>query len=209
MHYMLQWPRMQEYVTAAVSLRKYPQGDSDGRYVLFTERFGKMAGRTKSSRKITSKLAPHLEPGTLLKVRFVEVHGTQIIDALKERNAGLPFTALDRLAMMLPDGQPEPELWRMVIEGRFSWHAALAVLGWDPEDAVCGACGIRPGAYFYISRQDFFCASCVRKLPSIMRQNAVISLHVPLQSERNMDEQGKSEFAPNGPIQDRSEDAGI
>ncbi len=199
---------MQEYVTAAVSLRKYSQGDLDGRYILFTERFGRMAGKAKSSRKITSKLAPHLEPGTLLKVRFVEAHGTQIIDALKERNADLSLRDLDHLAMVLPEGQPEPEIWRMVIEGRFSWRAALAVLGWDPEDAVCGACGVRQGAFFYIPRQDFFCAICVRKLPSITRQNAVLSLHVPLQPERHMDEQGKSQSSPRSPIEGRGTEAG-
>lgn len=169
---------MQEYVTPAVSLRKYSQGDLDGRYTLFTERFGRMTGKAKSSRKITSKLAPHLEPGTMLRVRFIEAHGTQIIDALKEGSVPLSLMDLHFLGMLLPEGQPEPELWRMIAEGRFSWTAALTVLGWDPEDARCASCGTRKGMHFYIPRQEFFCDLCIRKLPLKTRQGAVISLHV-------------------------------
>lgn len=172
--------RMQEYVTSAVSLRKYPQGDLDGRYTLFTERFGRMTGKAKSSRKITSKLAPHLEPGTILRVRFIEAHGTQIIDALKEGKAAISLINLQFLSMLLPEGQPESEIWHMISEGRFSWKDAFAVLGWDPEDALCASCGTRKGMHFYIPRQEFFCDACIRKLPLKTRESAVISLHVSL-----------------------------
>lgn len=171
---------MQEYVTAAVSLRKYPQGDLDGRYTLFTERFGRMTGKAKSSRKITSKLAPHLEPGTVLRVRFIEAHGTQIVDALKEGRTAISLLDLQFLSMLLPEGQPEPEIWRLVSEGGFSWKDVLAVLGWDPEDALCASCGTRKGMHFYMPRQEFFCDGCIRKLPMKTRESAVISLHVSL-----------------------------
>ena len=169
---------MQEYVTNAIVLRKYPQADLDGRYTLFTERFGKMTGKAKSSRKITSKLAPHLEPGTALRTRFVEVHGTQIIDALKVGSANLPLMDLQYLSMVLPEGQPEPDIWKMIVTRRFSWPTALAVLGWDPGASLCASCGTRRGTEFYIPRQEFFCAQCIRKVPLKTRQNAVISLHV-------------------------------
>ncbi len=169
---------MQEYVTNAIVLRKYPQGDLDGRYTLFTERFGKLTGKAKSPRKIISKLAPHLEPGTLLKVRFIEAHGTQIIDALKDGVIALPLIDMHFLSMLLPEGQPEPELWHELTEvGQFSWRKALAILGWDPEDAVCITCNTRQGKYFYVPRQEFFCDICAKKLPSKLRQSAVISLY--------------------------------
>jgi recombinational DNA repair protein (RecF pathway) len=168
---------MQEYVTDAIVLRKYPQGDLDGRYTLFTERFGKLAAKAKSSRKITSKLAPHLEPGTLLKVRFIEAHGTQIIDALKDGTIPLSLLDMHLLSMLLPEGQPEPELWRAFAEGRFSWPHTLAILGWDPEGATCVTCNTRPGKHFYVPRQEFFCDVCVKKLPSKLRQSAVLSLY--------------------------------
>lgn len=183
---------MQEYVTNAIVLRKFSQGDLDGRYTLFTERFGKLTGKAKSSRKITSKLAPHLEPGTALRVRFVEAHGTQIIDALKVGNAGLSLMDLQFLAMLLPEGQPEPDLWKLIVKRKFTWPAALALLGWDPSEAMCGSCGVRRAAHFYIPPQEFFCDVCVRKVPLKARQNAVLSLYGSVQPERHLDEQRKS-----------------
>lgn len=168
---------MQEYVANAIVLRKYPQGDLDGRYTFFTDRFGKLTGKAKSSRKITSKLAPHLEPGTLLKARFIEAHGTQIIDALKSGTIDLPLLDLQFLSMLLPEGQPEPELWDALIEKTFLWPHALAVLGWDPEGSRCATCGIRRGTHCYIPRQEFFCDVCVKKLPSKLRQSTVLSLY--------------------------------
>ena len=169
---------MQEYVVNAIVLRKYPQGDLDGRYTLFTERFGKITAKAKSSRKITSKLAPHLEPGTLLRVRFIEAHGTQIIDALKNGITPLSLLDLHLLSMLLSEGQPEADLWQILaVEGRFSWPRALAILGWDPDGALCITCNARPGKHFYVPRQEFFCDTCVKKLPSKLRQSAVLSLY--------------------------------
>ena len=61
---------MEEYVTDAIVLEKQPAGESDGRYRLFTERFGRIAAKAKSSRRIISKLAGHLEPGSVAKIRL-------------------------------------------------------------------------------------------------------------------------------------------
>jgi len=152
-------------------LRKDPQGDLDGRYVLFTERFGKVVVKAKSSRKITSKLASHLEPGTIGKVRFIENHSTQIIDALKARKSPVALADLHFLSQLLQELQPEPELWDMLIasgagadKDDFSWVKVLTILGWDPQEAECSSCG-KDTAYFYVPRQEFFCAACVKKLP--------------------------------------------
>ena len=170
---------MQEYVNDAIVLRKEPQGDLDGRYVFFTERFGKVIAKAKSSRKITSKLASHLEPGTVGKIRFIETHGMQIIDALKARKSPIAVADLHFLSQLLQELQPEPELWDMLIaeESDFSWLKVLAILGWDPEEAACSSCGKPHPAYFYVPRQEFFCAACVRKLPLKLRANAVLSIH--------------------------------
>src|SRR5258708_27118691 len=82
--------RMREFITDAVVLHKEPLRDADARYFFFTKRHGKVAGKATSTRKITSKLADHLEPGTLTAVRFIERNGggtgTQVIDALKNRS---------------------------------------------------------------------------------------------------------------------------
>jgi recombinational DNA repair protein (RecF pathway) len=148
---------MQEYVTDAIVLKKDPLGDLDGRYTLFTKRFGRIMAKAKSSRKITSKLAPHLEPGIVAKVRFIETKGTQLIDALKSGRVTVPLGDLHFLSQLLPDAQPEPALWKLLTDGNFTWAAALAILGWDPADAECATCGARQPIYFYIARQEFYC----------------------------------------------------
>lgn len=150
---------MQEYVTDAVVLKKDPLGDLDGRYTLFTKRFGKIVAKAKSSRKITSKLASHLEPGIMTKVRFIETKGTQLIDALKFGQVSMPLADLHALNQLLPDAEPEPELWELLVSNgaRWSWPAVLAILGWDPADAECVTCGAKHPAYFFIPRQEFYC----------------------------------------------------
>jgi recombinational DNA repair protein (RecF pathway) len=167
---------MQEYVTDAIVLKKDPLGDLDGRYILFTKRFGKMVGKAKSSRKITSKLAPHLEPGIVAKVRFVEAKGTQIIDALKSERLKMLLNDLHFLSQLLPDAQPEEDLWEMLIGNDFSWQKTLSILGWDPEHAECAGCGRARPEYFYIPRQEFYCRACASKV----RRDAVISIYAEL-----------------------------
>ena len=164
---------MQEYVTDAIVLRKDPLGDLDGRYTLFTKRFGKIVAKAKSSRKVTSKLAPHLEPGILSKVRFIETKGTQLIDALKSARVGLSLGELHSLSQLLPDAEPEPGLWEILESGMFAWPKTLAILGWDPEDAECIVCGGKKPAYFFITRQEFYCRTHALKA----RKDAVISLN--------------------------------
>jgi len=179
---------MQEYVNDAIVLRKDPQGDLDGRYVIFTEHMGKVIAKAKSSRKIISKLAPHLEPGTIGKIRFIENHSTQIIDALKARQSAVSIMDLHFLSQLLQELQPEPELWEMLVGvgiggnnaagvEAFSWAKVLAILGWDPQEAICASCGKHHPAHFYVLRQEFFCADCVRKLPLKLRANAVLSIY--------------------------------
>ena len=183
---------MQEYVTDAIVLRKDSQGDIDGRYTLFTKRFGKIRAKAKSSRKITSKLAPHLEPGILAKIRFFDTKGTQLIDALKFARVALPLADLHFLSQLLPDAEPEPALWELLANSNskdgaddhnsagdknaWSWAKALAILGWDPEDAECVMCGARQPSYFYITRQEFYCATHASKA----RKDAVIFIDARL-----------------------------
>jgi recombinational DNA repair protein (RecF pathway) len=163
---------MQEYVTDAIVLRKDSLGDLDGRYTLFTQRFGKIVAKAKSSRKVTSKLAPHLEPGIIGKVRFIETKGTQLIDALKSTRLTLGLTDLHFLSQLLPDAEPEPALWELLADGNFTWPKTLAILGWDPEGAECIVCGAQSPSYFYITRQEFYCRTHASKA----RKDAVISI---------------------------------
>ena len=153
---------MQEFVTDALVLRKEPLRDFDARYSFFTKRFGKVVGNATSARKITSKLAGHLEPGSLTRVRFIERNhgnGTQITDALKHGAVAMPLSDLGFLERMLAEGEVDEALWDECVGGRFSWSAVLRILGWDPRHAACTVCGKRAAA-FYITRQEFFCKDC-------------------------------------------------
>jgi recombinational DNA repair protein (RecF pathway) len=154
---------MEEYVSDAVVLAKEPRGEKDARYTLFTKQFGKIAGRTKSSRRITSKLAGHLEPGTVAQVRFIEKGGTQIVDALKISHSDISLNDLALLGGILPDMQADRDLWKELASGPFSWGSVLRTLGWDPRAALCALCGRRAG-WFFVPRQEFLCDACVSKM---------------------------------------------
>jgi recombinational DNA repair protein (RecF pathway) len=151
---------MQEYVSEAIVLKKMPSGDCDNRYVLFTRRFGKMTARAKSARKITSKLAGHLEPGNVVRVRLIEKNGLQITDALKETRLGVSLEDCSLLSDLLPEGEAEPALWAHCRAGVFAWRDMLRALGWDPDYAACAACGSREIFSFHIPSQEFFCRNC-------------------------------------------------
>ncbi len=168
--------RMQEYVADAIVLRKDPSGDLNGRYTLFTKQFGKVVGRATSSRKITSKLAPHLEPGILSKIRFVEAKGIQLIDALKSARIEVALNDLHLLSQLIPEAEPEPALWELLTGSTFNWTTSLGILGWDPEHAECAACGERQPRYFYTTTQEFYCHAHASKA----RRDAVISIDARL-----------------------------
>ena len=154
---------MREYVAEAVVLDREPAGEYDSRVHFFTERYGKLIGRATSARKITSKLSAHLEPGTLTKLRFVEQKGLRITDSLtiKGRTGRVPDLHL--LARMLPEGEPELELWALLRAEAFTWPKALGILGWDPDGSNCTICGGRTQA-FSARFQEFFCGEHVGKL---------------------------------------------
>jgi recombinational DNA repair protein (RecF pathway) len=161
---------MQEYLTKAVVLQKDLRNNADARYYFFTERFGKIAARAKSSRKIVSKLAGHLEPGTVAALRIIEIHGAQVVDALKITRVGIPLSELSVLNNLLAEWEPDAALWQELGQERFSWERVLAVLGWDPQGAQCVLCGTTPARHFHLPRQEFFCVSCA----SNFRKNEIL-----------------------------------
>ena len=155
---------MQEYVSEAIVLKKQPLGDCDNRYSLFTRRFGKMTAKAKSARKITSKLAGHLEPGNVIRVRLIEKNGLQIADALKEARLDISLEDCALLSDLLPEGEAEPALWAHCRAGSFVQRDILRTLGWDPEYAACATCGEPEVFLFYIPSQEFFCRRHASKL---------------------------------------------
>lgn len=156
---------MQEYLSEAIVLDRLPNGDLNGRVVFLTKRFGKLIGRAKSIRKITSKLSGHLQPGNLVQIRMIEKNGLQVVDALKKSRLGLSLAELRFLGEILSEAEPEFVIWEMLASGRFSWPSVLKILGWDPSFASCGLCAGKAES-FHSRTQEFFCKNCALKLPA-------------------------------------------
>lgn len=154
---------MREYSAPAVILDKEPLRDFDNRVIFYTEKFGKLTGRTVSTRKITSKLAAHLEPGNMVNLRFVEKKNLQIVDGLKTRKIKATPAELYALNGLLPEGEPDQALWEHLRGARFSWKDILRILGWDPAGAPCANCS-RSAAAFHKGEQGMYCRTCALKL---------------------------------------------
>jgi recombinational DNA repair protein (RecF pathway) len=154
---------MQEFVSDAVVLAKDDRNDLDHTVSVFTKRYGKIRGKTKSTKKITSKLSGHLEAGNFIKVRFVEKGGVQIVDALKMEKLSASPQDLQNIDRILAEGEPDFHIWAALMRP-FNWKVILGILGWDPETASCSTCG-GEAKNFYIKNQNFFCSSCALKMP--------------------------------------------
>ena len=152
---------MREYLSEAVVLAKMPSNHIDARYSIFTKRYGKMVAKGVSARKITSKLAGHLEPGMFARVRLIERGGLTVVDALKDRRADISLANLHFLSRLLAENEPEPLVWDILEQGKFDWKAVLQVVGWDPRHAACALCGATPISGFSVARQEFFCTRCL------------------------------------------------
>jgi len=168
---------MQEYTARAVILRKDPARELDLRVTMFTDQFGKITAKATSGRKITSKLSAHLEPGTLSFIRLAEKGGLQLTDALKQAKLPLAPHDLHALDILLPPEEQDLDLWGVfaalaggeapsgedAAEGRakkWDWEKVLALLGWDPREALCEKCRVRKPEYFMLANQSLYCAQC-------------------------------------------------
>lgn len=155
---------MQEYVSDAVVLAKENRGDLDHTISIFTKHYGKFRVKAKSSKKITSKLSSHLEPGNRIRVRIVEKGGLQVVDALKTERIKASFLDLYHLDKILSEGEPDFKIWTALMHQNWNWERVLGFLGWDPAEAMCYGCGAKPQT-FEVRNQEFFCLPCSLKLP--------------------------------------------
>jgi recombinational DNA repair protein (RecF pathway) len=114
---------MQEYITDAIVLDKVDSGELDSRVFLYTKDFGKIVAKAKSLRKITSKLAGHLQPANLVAARIVEKNGVQLIDALTISRPEKRPEILKNLFLvkeLAGEWQADPELWEFLDKGSAS-----------------------------------------------------------------------------------------
>ena len=103
------------YFNEAIVLDREPSGEIDNRFSIYAKGFGKIVARGKSTRKITSKLSGHLEPGNLVKVRLIEKNGLQVVDTLKVSSIKCQVSDLYFLNKLLPEHDFDFALWEELV----------------------------------------------------------------------------------------------
>ncbi len=162
---------MTEYSTKALVLGAEDIGEFDRLIYLYTKELGKVAARAKSVRKITSKLAGHLQPLNFIRVRLVEKNGFQIVDALAVSRIKVSQTSLIFLSFikeMTFEFQQDKKLWVLIkgafrdlkINGKIPYKILLEILGFSPKFAACSVCENKSVNYFSQKEQIFLCRRC-------------------------------------------------
>jgi DNA repair protein RecO len=172
---------MLEIITEAIVLDKEASSEYDSRIFLYTKELGKVAANATSARKITSKLAPHLEPLNRINARLVSRRNDydgrfRLADALLISSAGECEKNHERLKMVLrsfdfinriiPEGAPDAELWdflRGILTGEMDCGIkdTLKFLGFDTDFAHCSLCNKTKPEFFYFKNHFFICRRCV------------------------------------------------
>ncbi len=176
---------MAECITDAIVIDKEESGEYDARVFLYTEAMGSVVARATSIRKITSKLATHLEPPNIVKVRLIERNsfgsvGYQIGDALAlhvgrawRKSPALLREALELISVFKESGfrgDPDPDVWNMLRAmftnappARVAAYTGdlLRVLGFDPLHAECSLCACGKPTQFSFRTLAFFCDRCM------------------------------------------------
>lgn len=181
--------KMIEHATWGVVLDRTRDDELDTEYSIFTWDLGKVKAKATSVRKITSKLAGHLEPGSLIRLRLVQkaVDGNfKIVESLveertKDQAAVKAMLFVDQMTGLLQAdiylfaflkglaanevtggevGRPAGEPRREV----GYYRRILTLLGFDPENATCSVCNEAKIAYFIPQDIMFLCHQCLQKV---------------------------------------------
>lgn len=182
--FLLEYKVMAECITEAMVLDKEESGEYDARVFLYTEAMGGAVAKATSVRKITSKLATHLEPLNFVKVRLIERStngstGYQVGDALLLHRGDAWRKSADTLreALRLTSvfkesgfrGDHDPGLWSALVSmfqqpprAPIAAYATqlLGTLGFDPRYASCSVCAAQPPTQFSFHALAFFCDHC-------------------------------------------------
>lgn len=172
---------MIEIITEAIVLDKEDLGEQDSRVFLYTKELGKVIAKATSARRITSKLAAHLEPLNHAEVRlisksdFLDGKGFQVADAVLTDNSGelksnpellsRASAVFSLIKKSIPEAVPEPELWNF-LEAIRNCKAvpavaeALALLGFNVQFSACELCDRFQPEYFFPVNNFFVCRGC-------------------------------------------------
>jgi len=152
---------MEEYFTEALVLDKEPIGEADSLVTLYTKELGKITARAISVRKITSKLASHLEPLNFVNARLVHKNRFQVVDALKtDRLNPDALGTLHLIKDISGEGEPDLDLWNLLKKGNFEGKLILATLGFDSQFACCSYCGVNHPSHFLTGDLEYSCQAC-------------------------------------------------
>lgn len=183
---------MHEHFTEALVLDNQDKGELDALITLYTRDFGKVIARSKSVRKITSKLSGHLQPLNFINARLIEKNGFQIVDALTidampnfSNNPKNPEILKKNLNVakfindMTYELQEDSRLWQAIkkifasnFEEKIIYHGILKIIGFDPKFAICAFCHKNETRFFIKMDHSFLCQNCGLK----MSQNDVVFL---------------------------------
>ena len=156
------------YHVRGVILRRESWRDAARLYTIYTREAGKVLAVGRGTRKVLSKLGPHLEPYGIVDLHLARGRKTETVCGAIMVRPPDPFAADDRryLAVsfasemidhFVKTGDPDPELWRLIeawhadlqsgpaarIEARLSafiWRF-MAHLGYRPKFDGCSECG--------------------------------------------------------------------
>lgn len=152
-----------EYFTDAIVLDKDPIGEADEQVYLYTKDLGRITARAISARKITSKLASHLQPGKFIQVRLIQKNRFQVVDALETGELPKDFSIIRVLRLvkdLTGEGQQDHDLWNVLKSGAPNGISVLSALGFDSQFAVCENCGNEKPSHFIFQRLEYYCFSC-------------------------------------------------
>jgi len=172
----------------ALVLSTLDYGDADRLVTLLTRGRGKLTAFAAGARKSRRRFAGALEPGTLLRARLVERHGStvrldavEVVHAFPHIREELPriaraLYALELCRELLRDEEPAPELLSLAVDwlGRLDAGEAgptsvlafelqaLALAGLMPRFDACTLCGRPPGEAprFDVDHGGAVCADC-------------------------------------------------
>jgi len=155
---------MGDYNTLALVLDKESRGEYGNLIHIFTKELGRIEARTWGSRKIVSKLSPHLEPNFFSEIRLIEKNGFLITDALREGKKNFSWEVLTILKNISAPIEKNEEIWKKIEEGEMEKEFLLKHFGFDPKFSGCSICGNFYPKVFYLKEQEFLCGNCLLSL---------------------------------------------
>jgi len=169
---------MKEYILNAFVIGRAAHREHDRAIDLYTKELGRIRALAKGLRKITSKLAGHLQPLKFVQVRLIEKNSFHVVDAkeiaalpLSRRSAALA----ELIRATTAELEQDVKLWydivragdELRIKGNFSCLPILRDLGFDPRFAACEACEGKLVKYFSLKDLSFLCARCAERFRAL------------------------------------------